>query len=317
MLWVNVHGGFIVGFLLLGGALAGELMEDWKAGRLERRGLLEGFKMLVLAALAVLVNPWGYRVWLVPFQHLGSPAHQTLIAEWASPDFHQADLWPFLGLMLTTMAVLALSRRRVSLTDLILFLGFTAMALRSGRFVGLACLVMAPLLGRYGAAIRANWRMANGEWRMANRKLQLVNWLLLAVVLLGYILKVTLPLSPAVTRQAEEMLFPTQAVDYLLAHDLPRQMFNSYNWGGYLTWRLYPRYPVFIDGRADVYGDDLLWEYYRVITLRPDWDEILRRHNVNLVLIEAGSALAALLEERPDWQRVYVDEQAVIFVRGR
>jgi len=91
-------------------------------------------------------------------------------------------------------------------------------------------------------------------------------------------------------------------------------MYNLYHWGGYLIWRLYPDHKVFIDGRADVYGDAFIDQYLRVYQLREDWEKPLDDYEVTLVIIDEGSPLSTVLNERPDWERLYGDEMAAIFV---
>jgi hypothetical protein len=104
-------------------------------------------------------------------------------------------------------------------------------------------------------------------------------------------------------------------VDFLIADQAPGNMYNLYRWGGYLIWRLYPERSVFIDGRADVYGDEFIEEYLQVYQLREGWDESLARYDVGLVLIDRTSALSTVLKETPAWDCSYTDELAAVFVR--
>jgi hypothetical protein len=107
--------------------------------------------------------------------------------------------------------------------------------------------------------------------------------------------------------------YPEAALTYIEENGLAeRRMYNAYHWGGYLLWR---GYPVYIDGRADVYGDAFMDEYVLAYQLRGDWRKPLERYGVEYVLIESGASLAALLEESDEWQRVYRDDLAVVFVR--
>ncbi|MDH4207436.1 MAG: hypothetical protein OEV76_01025, partial [Anaerolineae bacterium] len=93
------------------------------------------------------------------------------------------------------------------------------------------------------------------------------------------------------------------------------KMYDLYHWGGYLIWRLYPEHKVFIDGRADVYGDAFIEEYLQVYQLREDWQAPLSKYEVGLIIVDTGCPLATMLDERGDWQQVYADEQAVVFIR--
>jgi len=74
--------------------------------------------------------------------------------------------------------------------------------------------------------------------------------------------------------------FPKAAVDWLQTHTPAGEIFNSYNWGGYLIWRLYPQYRVFIDGRADVYGDAFIFNYMSIYDAKPGWQAKLNDQGI-------------------------------------
>ncbi|HPD41825.1 MAG TPA: hypothetical protein PLD43_09730, partial [Anaerolineae bacterium] len=93
-----------------------------------------------------------------------------------------------------------------------------------------------------------------------------------------------------------------------------RRVFNTYNWGGYLIWE---GLPVFIDGRADVYGDAFMLEYLTTYHLTPNWRRPLDKYKVDCVLIESRSPLATLLLEAPEWDQAYQDDVATLFVHER
>jgi len=86
-------------------------------------------------------------------------------------------------------------------------------------------------------------------------------------------------------------------------------------WGGYLIWRLYPDYRIYIDGRADVYGDKLVEEFLEVRDGKPNWRGPLENHGIRTVLIKPDAALASLLREDSRWRKVFEDKQSVVFVR--
>jgi len=142
---------------------------------------------------------------------------------------------------------------------------------------------------------------------------------LLVVIALGCGVQVYYPLTVQANLKAQERFLPVGAVDFIEEHQgsLPGEMFNSYNWGGYLIWRLYPRYRVFIDGRTDIYDDAFVGEYLKVVWLSEGWEEVLERYKVNFILIERASVLAKFLNSglARDWRLAYEDEMASIFVR--
>ena len=104
------------------------------------------------------------------------------------------------------------------------------------------------------------------------------------------------------------------AVAYIQEQSPPGQLFNSYNWGGYLLWAL-PEYPVFVDGRTDLYNDELIGEWISVMRVEDGWQDVLDEYNINLILIEAGSTLDRVLEREQEWQLAYSDELSVVYYR--
>jgi hypothetical protein len=109
--------------------------------------------------------------------------------------------------------------------------------------------------------------------------------------------------------------YPQAAVNFLTQKQLPGPLYNRYGWGGYLIRRLYPNYRVYIDGRADVYGDAFMVETLNTYDGHSEWRAPLDRLSINTVLISPEVPLASLLRSDTAWQRVYEDTQAVIFTR--
>lgn len=333
VLWVNVHGAFITGFILLGCYVISEVLNNL-LGHRDDRVLSYGeiaslIKVSLIALVVLVVNPNTYQMYLYPFKTVGIGALRDYIQEWASPDFHQFHLHPFIWMVLLILVAVGLSRRRIDFTDLVLTSFFCYMALWAGRNIALFALVAAPVLMRYGAeAIRTLWeaiqaydveqglsqlgrkQIAPGPWLAG------VNWLILILLLSLCVLKVYQPLRSEVNLAAQEEYLPVEAVRFIRASNLPGPMFNSYNWGGYLIWHLYPDYPVFIDGRTDLYDDEFIREYVKVTLVKPGWRKVLDQYGVNFILIESDSILAAFLAEGDEWQSVYADTVATVFLRN-
>jgi hypothetical protein len=151
-----------------------------------------------------------------------------------------------------------------------------------------------------------------------SRALGLLNLVLLVLVLGAAGAKMGLELShvdePAIWGQG----LPLEAADYLQDAGLPGRMFNSYNWGGYLIWRLYPDQPVFVDGRTDLYAlnSQVLEDYSRVHWQRPGWQAIFDKYGIGYVVTERTGLLDVGLAGEPGWEQVHSDEVAVVYRRG-
>jgi hypothetical protein len=116
--------------------------------------------------------------------------------------------------------------------------------------------------------------------------------------------------------EQESGLFPQAAVASLPSTPDSTRVFAYYDWGGYAIWKLYPRYQVFVDGRADLYGDTLLRQFETAISLHDGWREILDQWGVNTVLLPLNCTLAQALMINPDWRPSFNDSKAVVLVRS-
>lgn len=316
-LWVNLHGGYLLGLALFCPYIIGQAATYLR----ERKGkdydhLRQLSLVFLLCGVATLLNPHGWRILSYPFGTLGSEAMQAYIAEWFSPDFHQARFQPLALLILLVFATFALSKPPPDLTDMLLLLPFGYASLRSARNVPLFAVVVAPILSSHLASLwEGSWlqkRLSQKGQAGPNLRLCVLNWFLLLLILCAASFKAALSLKENESLQRQE--FPVAAIDYLEGEERGN-IYNLYRWGGYLIWRLYPKWQVFIDGRADVYGDAFIEEYLEVYQVRRGWGDILDKHKVDLVLIDRGSALATLLHEDRGWQEAYEDELAVLYRR--
>ena len=186
VVWVNMHGGFSIGFILLGGFVAGEIL-----GRLFDRHNPNvitwpqiGKVLLVtaVAALALVLNPNTTQMWTYPFRTFGIGVLQQFIQEWASPDFHLRETWPFIALLLGLLAAVGLSGRRLDLTDLVLVSGTTFMALYAGRNIATFALVAAPVLSRHVSALLDAHGMRLGPARRPRGAALVLNWTLFILI---------------------------------------------------------------------------------------------------------------------------------------
>ncbi len=320
LLWANMHGSFVVGPILVGVYLAGDIAERVLHGGTGRSVDANGTAWLagvLVACLAVIaVNPYGLELYVYPFQTVASPTIQTLIQEWQPPDFSSSAIWPFLAFLLLTVAATALTWRRIGLVQAILLVGLTVASLRAARQISLWALVAAPVLAASATELvrRTRWGRRPAAARpLASRAAHVLNWALFLVVALAVVIRIGAVVVEQ--PQAEREYFPVKAVDYLGTQGNSGPIFNSYNWGGYLIWRMYPRERVFIDGRSDLYGltdDTIVKEYLRAYLGSANWREPLERYAIQTVLVEPDAPLATVLASEPGWAITYRDSQAVV-----
>jgi hypothetical protein len=333
-LWVNLHAGYALGFIVLVGFVAGEVFNNllvWVSPGEDPIVSWRGMGLVVLVSLVslfcLLLNPNTTRMWVYYLDTVKIGVLQDFIQEWRSPDFHPLYTQPFIWLLLATLAALGLSGRRVDGSDLALVAGFAYASLLAGRNIGPFALVTAPVLSRHAGRAVERWLSAARErgWlgppRRAGRRplvgQALVNWALLALVLVAAGVKAYLPLRAEFNVNNERRTLPLEAVAWIQEQRPAGPMFNSYNWGGYLIWKLWPDYRVFVDGRTDLYGDELLGQYLQVHLAQPGFQDVLDEHGVNFVLTEREGVTDNFLTLDEDgWARAYSDDVAVIYVRN-
>jgi len=320
LLWVNLHGGFVGGFILQGTYLIGSVAKVLYATP-EKRAIafnkMRQLELTILACLAIcLINPRGYHIITFPFRMVTNSYLMDHVSEFLSPDFHQ---WlPFKYLLLLTIAILGLSRKSVEVTELAIILIFTHMSLYSARYIPLFALTMAPILVRNAAEVQnvidpkvIDFFRTRSQ-NLAKMKVADATsiWPLIGVIAL-----VAAIVSGKFPHAFDETIKPVAASEFLMKEKLSGNMLNNDEFGDYLIYRGFPTYRVFIDGRSDMYGTEILKEYGKVINFDPGWEEVLKKYGITWIFFDSDSKLSRYLLKSPDWALVYSDKVADIFVK--
>lgn len=322
-IWANLHGAFVIGVMLLGIELAsklldGHLPERWKLTPPEQTRLRSAHwaMALLLGLLAVGLNPHGPQLLAYPLRTVSITTLQNYIQEWQSPDFHLLEVQPFLWMLLLTAGALALSPRRPTWRELFTTGLFAYLGLSAGRNIALFGLLGAPILSDHLQAILDRLmpeRRAGAQ--LPQRLARPLNLLLVVLVAIAAVLKSLEPLGSDANRQALEMQAPVAAVDRIRQLQPPGPLFNSYNWGSYVLWELNPDYMSFVDGRTDLFDDEILEQYLAIWRGEPGWEASLERWGIRLALIEPNAPLAVELRDA-GWSVLYEDEMAVVYADG-
>ncbi|WP_157471901.1 hypothetical protein [Desulfuromonas sp. DDH964] len=323
LLWANLHAACIFGFALIGAFWVGECWRAWR-GSSSWRTLGQLSVCGVLTFAAAFVNPYGYRIplgeLLAHFNQLqvltgNAPVGMAGNMEWLPPTFAQVP-WFYLIMALWGATLLSrLWRRQLEVAELVYFAGFsymgfsqirhtTLVALLAGFFLPLA--IQELLTGRERTR---TWLARPVPWHW------LPGLMLLAALVWGAAGAGRLGLGV----RADQ--YPVAAADFVATNRPAANLYNAYDWGGYLMWRLYPDYLVFIDGRSTsprhFAASDILdngWE---------GWRALLDEYGINTIVTrtcfyDSGGPLPlidGLVQDR-DWSLVFQDGVAVVFVRN-
>jgi hypothetical protein len=327
-LWANLHGGFAIGFILMVLATVGEgvrwLLDGVLVGASPGGGapqptyrpMVRLAMVGIVSAAAISLNPYGPSMLVYPFRTVGIGVLRDFIQEWAAPNFHSAQTWPFAWLLLGTLLVAALTSKKLDWRDAIMIGGTAYSALLAARNIATFALVAAPLLAFYiDVGLAERHLRLNSNRLTAQGTLLMFNWLMLVLVVMGVVSRVAYEFDPDRLERTRREIFPVGAVAYLEETRPSGPLFNSYNWGGYLIWEARD-YPVYVDGRTDLYDDAFLRGYMTIYYAQPGWAKALDDARINVVLVETSSPLAQVLDLTEGWSRAYTDEQASLFVRN-
>lgn len=328
--WVNVHGGFAVGLFFLGVYLAVELGKSILAN-IFRKGKKEIFhrvseKLLlvsldlkiwrklafltIFSALATLLNPYGWKVYIEIFTTIFDQYAKKIIGEWMPVTVANPMSWQFF-IYLTLFGILLLFIwRRLDWTYFFVAIPFLYMGFSSWRHMPIFLLVSTPLWVNIVESVSGKelLRLVSRWWILA---VLCVSVFLIARQQWGQVVPKTL----SVEKLAENG-YPFEAVEYLKAHPQPGNMFNEYNWGGFLIWQ-YPEKKVFIDGRMPSWrrGNFRIFESFnKIMSADKNWSEELAKYDVSFALVYNNGFNKSKFESI-GWEEVFQKGSALVMKR--
>ncbi|HXW93582.1 MAG TPA: hypothetical protein VEK33_23740 [Terriglobales bacterium] len=337
ILWVNLHGGFVLGLLLLAIYLVGGGIEylsrrEGRAALAKRMRWLSAVSMLTFAAS--LVNPYGYQLHAHIYRYLSDRFLMNQISEFLSPDFHGGAQQCFALLLIAAIVAIATARQAIKPSQLLVVISAAYLGCYATRNLPtsglLIALVVAPILSDSLAyatrsSTMALWlkelltRIDSFGSRM--RRLELGfrgHFWMVAVFVLGlWACFDQGRVGPTRLFHAyfDAKRFPVEATNYISAHRIREPIFSLDYWGGYLIYRIYPESKVVLDDRHDLYGDRFFKDYLKVVSVQPGWEKVLNDLGVDWVLVPGSSSLANMLRLTREWTVAHEDGTAILFQR--
>jgi len=334
--WVNLHGGFFVGIVLVLAYAAGELVSaalEPEAGA-RREAARRGGRYLLTAAgcaVASLVNPFTWRLHAHILGYFTDSYHFENITEFLSLNFHHVVGRYVEGLILLGVAGAAWSVYRRRFSHALLVAGWMHLALLSARNIPIFAIVTAPVaawalrewLERLDAARVAGWvtRTAHAfrdfsAGITAMDRLGRVPATSAAAGVLLMMLAGAASEGSKLRAEYDPKRYPTKALEALRLVEGAGPVFAHDEWGDYLIYRLHPQLKVFVDGRSDFYGGEFNRKYVDLMNGQHDWEKTLERYTVQTVLLPVKAPLASTLKESARWRVVYDDGVAIAFRRA-
>lgn len=336
LLWSNLHGGFIIGNLIIVTYMVGEFLKIvFKKSPLIGREKAIFFGASSLALLSSFINPMGWSSFFIAF----SPKYNIFIRdiqEWTSPwTMYRNKLRPFdysfAFLAIIFPLTLFVRNKRFDLNHFLLLSGFLYMSLNSARFVFFYAIIASMILAKESDTVLKS--LIHRAWK--EDKYNKFEYVLAVFALCSILIFMFGHFKYDKFRfgMINKQTVPEAAVNFIKKNKLDGNMFNDYGYGGYITWRLYPEQKNFIDTRSLNYT--VMTEYGWIWNAQmssdevnpsdsntPLWKRLLKHYKINFVFISAFdlygmvSPLALALIADKDWEPVYFDPISIIFVKN-
>lgn len=299
-LWANVHGSFALGLAYLGLHLAGRWLDGFRPWEGRERRILGATLLGVVVSLA---NPYGLALLTFPLELLARGEILEHVYEWQSPDFR--DRW---GIALAAwvavyVCALARGRHRVTRRDLVVTVPMLLLALWATRNIAIAPLIGMPVLARAFAVAPTTGPTYRRSFVVA-----VCGTIALVGVMVG--------VAAAGERDYAFETYPVRAMRSVAEQGLlGERLFTDDADAGFVINQYWPRQHVFMDDRFDMYPVPLMRDYLAVAGASSRWEQILDRHDVEVVVWRSDEALAGALERSAGWERIHRDRAFGVWVR--
>ncbi len=326
--WANLHSSFPLGLFLYFIALFLPKM----SGTETRVTLRLAFFALLTGATCL--NPYGLALHQNMFGLVDSQYFMSLNKEWLSPDF-QAPEFARIAVIFAVLFFGALLgfANRVSLFEAVAAVLFVFLSLQSRRYLPFCAITLTIVIARELLAATElcaeRWRATLPnlaslllDWQTSLRTIPIATTLIVALTTLFVLTTDHLPARNAAEFSLDAH-YPARVLGQLdVVKDSGRAIFHSPNYGGYITWRFFPRIRAFIDDRNELNGESRYREYYAVVRMEAGWRQIVDRHRFEWLLLDKSTTLAKYLHEisgnglsQLPWKVLAQDEAVVLYER--
>lgn len=329
-LWANLHGSFLMGLGLLGLMAIGRVFDViWRTGRVGaalRGGEFRRLALLTpIAAAAVLLNPYGIGIYGEVFAVASNPNLKDLF-EWLPLSLRMSQGQAAAAITIGLFLLYRMSPRRVQCGEVLSLIGFGLATLWTSRLINFWAPLAAYSMGMHLAAIRwQNFGRPIEERRSSGLNTVVACGLIgifIAVTPFGVTLRHGQPKDAKVAAKRDQKavspLTPLGTTAHL--NELPPvgQVFNTYEWGDYLTWAGPKGIQVFVNSHAHLVPREVWQDYMLISAASRGWEQKLDQYRVNTVVVDLaqrGAMIKALKLKQDVWELSYEDGVGAVFRR--
>jgi len=247
---------------------------------------------------------------------LATPMTQKFNMDWTLTTFSNEPL--FFYLMAATALIIILGWRRISLVDLCLLAGLAMMGMKLVRHIPFFYMGAIAILPAYLDQLAEPVRVRLPD---LYRKISALVLCCVAAALFWTFWQPLHNVYGTFKTGLREWHYPIAATEFVQEHKLTKNIYNTYDWGGYMAFKLYPEYLMFWDGRQN--SAEMFQHGWNVMAGKPNWREILQRFDVNTIVTRASTIdtgqkypLLDRLKASEEWHLVFNSESSMVFVRS-
>ncbi len=317
LIWANLHAGVILGIALFALYCAGEALNQ-KSLKAVKAPII----LFVTSSLATLLNPNGFK--LLDYLQIISPSIQKMnILEWQSLLYY-SSMWQTKATIILMAASFVfvwwreLDKEKgffkMDWISLGLVTGSIIMPIVSMRHIIFFSILALPVVSNYLVEYFSE----------KNIKIENIRFVFPLAILLGAVLIAAPVLRFNKMEIISDPRLPENASNFIKDNNLPSQIFNSQFFGGYLIWKLWPEYKVFIDGRSEVFAGEVNNDYINIAYRRDDWKNLIdNKYKIQTIILGYpfsggvdAKRFAADVTSEDNFVLVYFDDGSMIFVKN-
>ena len=307
LLWVNLHGGSssLIPLLLFIMIIYGlvEKLFNIKSNTFDSKTIKTLILLFVSILLISLINPYTYKIIIYPFINMLDNTMLNDIGEWHSIDFHGLLGIYYFIILFIPFFILLINNKKINFLDLILLFLFLFMSLRSLRFIQFYIFIGAYIIGKY-LNIKLNLKI---KYKI-NESI-IMGFLAICLFIVGII-----QLFNGIGTIDKNYSYSDKAINKVIKYS-PKRMFNDYDNGVYLTYKLYDTdSDVFINSIYDIYSNNIIYDYNKIVN-GIEFNETFEKYDFDLVIVPKNNRVEYYIKNNSNYKLYYEDNSAVIYIK--
>ena len=296
IIWANIHGGssnlsYLLCFLAVFCGLFKFSSLKVEAHRLTKKQIIIYLLVSVLCMLGITLNPHGIAMLFYPYQNMADHLMIFTIAEWQPSNLNILSHYIYYLFSLLVLFIFIFSKKKIRFLDLIFYLFFLYLGLKSIRFWFFSYVVASLFIFYY----------------IPRRRVDSYTSILICTFSISLLLIFSAGFS--YTKVLSTKTISDQAIS-VLKKENPERLFNYYDYGAYL---IYQDISVFIDGRADLYSSYIYEDYQKISRLSYQFPKLISKYQFDYFIVPKKSGIASYLNSNSTYELIYGDNMCSIF----